>query len=268
MMWFSPISCLLFLSIPFIAVASEHRPAWSRRHQEVARRAPGNVDVHKRQTFANARFTFYDVGLGACGQNNVASDFIVALNVEQYGGGFPGPFCFQSITISYGGKTAQATIMDECMGCPYGGLDFSRGLFDFFASESAGVIYGTWWFGGGSGGGGDQPTTSSTPEWTPTTTTPQWTPTSTWTPPTTTEQPTTTWTPTTTSTTPTTTSTSTTTTSTSTTTTSTSSSASDTATSALAIPTDIPSQISSVIEQINDALVDLAMLLTASKNST
>jgi hypothetical protein len=37
----------------------------------------------------------------------------VALNVEQYGSGYPGPQCFKSITIQYGGKTAQATIMDE-----------------------------------------------------------------------------------------------------------------------------------------------------------
>ena len=40
-------------------------------------------------------------------------DKIVALNAPQYGGGSPGPQCFKSITITYGGKTAQATIMDE-----------------------------------------------------------------------------------------------------------------------------------------------------------
>lgn len=40
-------------------------------------------------------------------------DKIVALNVAQYGGGYPGPYCFKSITIWYGGKTAQATIMDK-----------------------------------------------------------------------------------------------------------------------------------------------------------
>src|SRR5947209_5246715 len=40
-------------------------------------------------------------------------DEIVALNVNQYGGGYPGPECFKSITITVGGKTAQATIMDE-----------------------------------------------------------------------------------------------------------------------------------------------------------
>ncbi|KAG1782802.1 hypothetical protein EV702DRAFT_1066872 [Suillus placidus] len=171
-----------FLSavIPF-SLANTHGNHWGRRHQEVAIRARGDVDVLKR-SFDNARFTFYDVGLGACGAYSAASDFIVAINVDQYGSGYPGPQCFLPITISYGGKTAQAVIMDECMGCPYGGLDFSRGLFDYFASESEGVIYGSWWFNGGSA------TTSTS--WTPTTTSTYWTP-----DPTTSWTPTTTWTP-------------------------------------------------------------------------
>ena len=52
-------------------------------------------------------------GLGACGKVNKPSDFIVALNQAQFGSGYPGPHCFETITITYGGKTAQATIMDE-----------------------------------------------------------------------------------------------------------------------------------------------------------
>ncbi|KAH7912136.1 plant expansin [Hygrophoropsis aurantiaca] len=183
----SGIFGFLSISLPLIA-AAEHGHHWSRRHGEIAHRARGDVDIHKR-AFSNSRFTFYDVGLGACGKYNSPGDFIVALNVHQYGGGYPGPQCFKSITISFGGKTAQATIMDECMGCPYGGLDFSRGLFDYFSSESAGVIYGDWWFndgsgggGGGNGGGGDPKTTS---QWTPPKTSHHtWTPPSTtWSPP-------------------------------------------------------------------------------------
>ncbi|KDQ59426.1 hypothetical protein JAAARDRAFT_32987 [Jaapia argillacea MUCL 33604] len=167
-----------------------------RRHDGIARRVRG--DLVEKRSYDNARFTFYDVGLGSCGQYNVPSDFIVALDTSLYGGGYPGPNCFKSITISWGGKTAQATIMDECPGCPYGGLDFSRGLFDYFAPESVGVLYGTWWYNDGSGGGGNtQPTTTSwkpepTTTWTPPPPPPttKETPTTTWTPP-----PTTTWTP-------------------------------------------------------------------------
>lgn len=89
---------------------------------------------------------------------------IVALNVEQFGPGYPGQYCFKTITISVGGVTTQATVVDkvrltpasyissldvfgtQCMGCPWGGLDFSAGLFSFFAPQSEGVLYGEWWF--------------------------------------------------------------------------------------------------------------------------
>jgi predicted RNA-binding Zn-ribbon protein involved in translation (DUF1610 family) len=64
---------------------------------------------------------------------SVESDYIVALNTAQYGSGYPGPNCGRSITISYGGKTAQATIMDQCPSCGYGDLDLSRSLFNHFS---------------------------------------------------------------------------------------------------------------------------------------
>lgn len=45
------------------------------------------------------------------------------------------------------------------MGCPDGGLDFSRGLFSFFASQSMGELYGSWTFGSGN-----PPPSSSLPQ--------------------------------------------------------------------------------------------------------
>lgn len=75
----------------------------------------------------------------------------------------------------------------QCPGCPApDGLDLSPGLFSFFASQDAGVIYGDWHFVDGSD---DTPTTHKE---TPTTThhtttstthTTHTTPTSTYTPP-------------------------------------------------------------------------------------
>lgn len=67
--------------------------------------------------------------------------------------------------MTYNGKTTVATITDECPGCPYGGLDLSRGLFRFFAPESVGVIYGEWDFTDG----GDSPDPSPDPPKTTTT---------------------------------------------------------------------------------------------------
>ncbi|KAF8968394.1 hypothetical protein BDZ97DRAFT_1655061 [Flammula alnicola] len=113
-------------------------------HKGVARRMNGDMQLAKR--FSGTRWTFYDVGLGACGQTNVASDFVRSIASTQFGSGYPGPHCFEQIVMTYNGKTTTATIMDSCPGCPYGGLDLSRGLFDFFASEALGVLSGDWSF--------------------------------------------------------------------------------------------------------------------------
>jgi hypothetical protein len=85
--------------------------------------------------YSGVRMTYYDtsVGLGACGNLNQNSAWTVALNSAQFGGGYPSPECGKTITISYGGKTAQAVIQDACPSCPYGGLDLSPSLFQHFA---------------------------------------------------------------------------------------------------------------------------------------
>ncbi|GAA5996250.1 RlpA-like double-psi beta-barrel domain-containing protein [Rhodotorula paludigena] len=93
----------------------------------------------------SGRATFFAPGLGACGTYSSASDYIVALNEAQYGDlGAVSSWCFQTITISYGGKTAQAQVTDACPTCPYGGLDMSPALFKHFADESVGVFYMNW----------------------------------------------------------------------------------------------------------------------------
>jgi len=142
---------LALISVPVVLASSHGHDA--RRHHEVAKRAGAEVNLYKR--FDGVRLTFYAAGLGACGKTNSASDFIVALNREQYGNG---QYCFKPITITVGGKSAQATIVDECEGCPFGGLDLSQGLFDHLGSESAGVLTGSWEFGSG---GGDSSSSSS-----------------------------------------------------------------------------------------------------------
>ncbi|KAL5490445.1 hypothetical protein ACEPAI_5278 [Sanghuangporus weigelae] len=92
----------------------------------------------------NGRFTFYETGLGACGGWNNPTDFIVALNEEQWDGG---SHCWEMITINHNGKSTQAQIVDLCPGCPWGGLDMSPGLFGFLDNPDLGVIYGSWSFG-------------------------------------------------------------------------------------------------------------------------
>lgn len=57
-------------------------------------------------------------------------------------------------------KCSSCLPCDQCMGCPWGGLDFSEGLFEYFSPLSAGVLYGTWWY---NDNGGDQTTSTWTP---------------------------------------------------------------------------------------------------------
>ncbi|KAJ7706145.1 RlpA-like double-psi beta-barrel-protein domain-containing protein-containing protein [Mycena rosella] len=108
---------------------------------------PRNHHHHKRGDAhtGDKLFSFYAVGLGACGGTNSDSEYVVALNVPQWNNGAN---CNKEITITYNGKTANAKIVDECMSCPDGGLDFSTSLFNFFEDPDVGIIHGDWSFVG------------------------------------------------------------------------------------------------------------------------
>jgi hypothetical protein len=159
-------STLVFVSLTALSLpvlASHDGSAFSRRH---ASGLSKRIELEKRQTFGNARFSFYDVTAGqtACGGFYSNNDPVVALNAQQFDGG---SHCGDSITITYKGTTRQATIVDECMGCGYGGLDLTENFFSQFASQDAGIIYGSW-----VGLGGDAPPPPPPPPPKPTSTPP------------------------------------------------------------------------------------------------
>lgn len=145
------------------ALSGDHQP----RALDLFANQSRDTKISKRDSF-----TYFQDGNGACGAFNGPNDFIVALNSCEFDGG---SHCFQMITITVNGKSTQAQITDQCLGCPCGGLDLSQGLFEFFAPTSVGELSGSWSYG--------SPSTSSTPL--PSTTTKQ-SSTTTWTPPTTT----------------------------------------------------------------------------------
>ena len=93
--------------------------------------------------FDNQRMTWYRDGLDACGWSNTPDQFIVAISESLFGSG---EHCGKSLTISYGGKTATATVADRCEVCPEYGLDLSEGLFSYFAPESQGILQAQWSF--------------------------------------------------------------------------------------------------------------------------
>ncbi|KAF8522128.1 hypothetical protein BU17DRAFT_45128 [Hysterangium stoloniferum] len=164
---------ILASTLPLFTAAHERHGSPARRHNELANRIVANSTLDKRAACTNARATFFAVGLGACGKWSDRGDFMVALNTPMYGSGYPGPHCFKSITIQANGKTTQATIMDQCPGCPYCGLDMSEGLFEFFSPLSAGVFQMDWWYNDGGDAPAPAPAPSPTHKPEPTT---SWTP--------------------------------------------------------------------------------------------
>ncbi|KAL5495221.1 hypothetical protein ACEPAI_684 [Sanghuangporus weigelae] len=184
----SLVALVLALAAPSVFALS-NQAGHHGSHDKLAR-THGSVNVTERgstpqsdwkltKRFDGARCTNYAAGLGACGQTNSASDFIVALNTEQYGSG---EHCFETITITYNGKSTQAQIMDRCAGCPFGAIDLTESLFQFFAPLDQGEFYASWNFGSGK----TEPSTTSSPP-------PPPSPTSTWTPESTSWSSTSTW---------------------------------------------------------------------------
>jgi len=140
----SPFPFVLSLSLALLAGASNVH----RSNQAVAHRSHANRTTHEKRDDGggySGHATYFADGLGACGGWNGPNDYIVALNTPQYGGGGD---CGKQIQIQGLGKSAVATIVDECPGCPYGCLDFSQGLFLHFADLGVGEFPISWnWLG-------------------------------------------------------------------------------------------------------------------------
>jgi len=177
--YLSVTSCVFsFFCSQLVTASGAQSSKHDRSRSLVHKRAPSrnyephvlSVDQSGDMIFSKrSQFTYFQDGQGACGSYNTPSDFIVALNSCDYDGG---AHCFKTITITINGKSTQAQITDECPGCPCGGLDFSQGLFEFFAPTSVGELSGSWTYGNGV-------STTSTPLPSTTTSTSTWTPPST-----------------------------------------------------------------------------------------
>jgi expansin (peptidoglycan-binding protein) len=101
----------------------------------------------------SGRATYYAVGLGACGGTNSDSEMVVALNTAQYGNtGVRSSWCGKRITISNGGNTQTATVVDACPTCSYGSLDMSPALFSALTNGNMGLgVFQMSWHEAGSG---------------------------------------------------------------------------------------------------------------------
>lgn len=94
--------------------------------------------------------TFYSTGLGACGETNQDTDYIVAVshilyeNNQVNGNSNDNSLCGKKIKASYEGKSVEVTVVDSCEGCAENDLDFSPSAFSEIADQSLGRIDITW----------------------------------------------------------------------------------------------------------------------------
>ncbi|KAI1088900.1 barwin-like endoglucanase [Rostrohypoxylon terebratum] len=91
--------------------------------------------------------TYYTPGLGACGKTNTQADHIVAVSPAQYGNDAnpnKAKVCGRKIKISYGGKSATATVTDKCPECLSGSIDVSPSVFKELAPLAKGRVKVTW----------------------------------------------------------------------------------------------------------------------------
>ncbi|KAJ7486337.1 hypothetical protein B0H11DRAFT_1913622 [Mycena galericulata] len=219
---FAPSSFAILVSAAAVLASNAHQQAARSSHNGVAMRrgalnANAGTSAAKRATYDNMQMTWYGTDTGACvplpplfflpdanaevwalcrdactGQNHLSSDFVVAMNSQQFGDG--SGCCGKTLTISYNGKSTNAACVDECPTCyDFGHLDMTEGLFDFFVGDPGiGVFYADWSYAGAAAPPPPPPTTTKKAPPPPTTTTTHTTPTTTHEAPKATPKPTTT----------------------------------------------------------------------------
>ncbi|KAI1357888.1 RlpA-like double-psi beta-barrel-protein domain-containing protein-containing protein [Xylaria arbuscula] len=102
-----------------------------------------NINTQERaaaQTFTGD-ITYYQPGLGACGETSSDSETVVALSPAQYDGA-----CGKTITITKDGKTATAKVVDKCPACASGAIDVSSTVFKSLADMAVGRTTVEWSF--------------------------------------------------------------------------------------------------------------------------
>ncbi|KAM7207817.1 papain inhibitor [Naviculisporaceae sp. PSN 640] len=105
----------------------------------------GNNNVARS---TSGELTYYDPGLGACGQTHGPGDAIVAIDQWAFGNDpnpNRSPQCNRKIRVNYNGKSAVVTVVDKCMGCNAGDLDVSPSVFNALTGNlGLGRVRCTW----------------------------------------------------------------------------------------------------------------------------
>ncbi|KAI0267243.1 RlpA-like double-psi beta-barrel-protein domain-containing protein-containing protein [Russula aff. rugulosa BPL654] len=87
--------------------------------------------------------TRYTSGPGACGNTNSADQPVVAIPTGIFSNR---AHCNQQVTITYAGKSVQATVVDECQHCGAQDIEISPVAFQQLTGQNGGVANVTWGF--------------------------------------------------------------------------------------------------------------------------
>ncbi|KAJ3878008.1 riboflavin aldehyde-forming enzyme [Lentinula edodes] len=108
--------------------------------------APAELDKRTTHT-GRASGTWFEPGLGNCGNFNTANDPIIAIPETLYDENH-GSNCGQWIHIvdESTGKVVYGRTEDSCPSCGGGDLDMSPAVFQQFASLDVGILSISWYF--------------------------------------------------------------------------------------------------------------------------
>uniref|UniRef100_A0A1Y1KZ01 RlpA-like protein double-psi beta-barrel domain-containing protein n=1 Tax=Photinus pyralis TaxID=7054 RepID=A0A1Y1KZ01_PHOPY len=112
--------------------------------------APSNSGGGSGSDEITGDFTWYDIGMGSCGEDDKGKDLtecIVAISHDRMGEQSNGnPFCGKEVTMSANGKTVVGTVKDKCMGCAFNDIDVSKACFTKLFDLGVGRTTIKWWF--------------------------------------------------------------------------------------------------------------------------
>ncbi|KAI7898883.1 RlpA-like double-psi beta-barrel-protein domain-containing protein-containing protein, partial [Cokeromyces recurvatus] len=99
--------------------------------------------LHKRQAMSG-KATYYEVGLGSCGETNTDSEMVCALSIDLMGSHAGSSYCGRFITIKSGSKSVKVKVVDTCPGCGREDIDLSPSAFKKLGKLEQGVVPITW----------------------------------------------------------------------------------------------------------------------------
>lgn len=104
---------------------------------------PTPQEKHRLERRFDGQATWFIPDTGACGDTNSETDYIVAVNSDQYQGG---ESCHKMVYIQNesNGKSVRAKVTDECPPCDYGSLDLSASVFQELGDLDTGVLPISW----------------------------------------------------------------------------------------------------------------------------